>query len=324
MKGLFQRLLDSLGISGRDWAALLLALLLAFSIWLIHNLSLKYNDFLTVPVIAQCSIEGHSDKSSNSSPVIARCRTTGYNAIRHKTFGERHARTVSFKPEVMRHKKDDIYYVTAPDLQEYSHVMFGDDVTVEYFGSDTLFFTFPSVDHRKVAVHPVYSFSYMDQYTNAEELKVIPDSVTVYGEPGVLKNIDRVYTKPLKRSSLDTDIHGVVGLEHIAKVRFSTDQVGYSMEVARYVEIRGEVKVGTRNVPADKEMVVLPSKVDAILKCHFPLKGSPLESLELYADYEDFAVTISGKCPVRCAALPEGVISYDVDPFYVECIVRDE
>ena len=82
MKGLFHRLLKSLGFSGRDWAVLLLALLLAFSIWLIHNLSLKYNDFLTVPVVAQCSIDGHSDISSNSCQVTARSLPLIFNEAR--------------------------------------------------------------------------------------------------------------------------------------------------------------------------------------------------------------------------------------------------
>ena len=324
MKGLFHRLLKSLGFSGRDWAVLLLALLLAFSIWLIHNLSLKYNDFLTVPVTAQCSIEGHSDVSSNSCQVTARCRTTGYSLIKHNLIGSRRVRTVGFKPEAVRHKKDDIYYVTASDLHEYSHIMYGDDVTVEYFGSDTLFFTFPSVAYVKVPVHPVYSFSYREQYTNVGDLTVRPDSVTLYGELNLLKNIDRVYTKPLKKSDVDMDIKGVVGLETVPKLRLSTDEVEYSLDVARYVEIRGEVKLGTRNVPSDKEMVLLPSRVEAVMKCHFPHNGNPLESVDLYVDYEDFIRTVSGKCPVRCGKLPDSVISYELDPFYVECIVRDE
>ena len=324
MKGLFHRLLKSLGFSGRDWAVLLLALLLAFSTWLIHNLSLKYNDFLTAPVVAQCSIDGHSDLSSNQCQIIARCRTTGYSVIRHNMFGVRKVRTVVFKPEVMRHQKDDIYYVTAADLQECSHLIYGDDVTVEYFGSDTLYFTFPSVDHRKVPVHPVYSISYMSQYTGVGDLSVEPDSVTIYGEVSLLDNIDRVYTKPLKHSGLDADIHGLIGLEPVSNVRVSTDEVTYSLEVARYVEIMTEVKVVTRNVPADKEMVLLPSRVKASLKCRFPLMGNPADSMELYVDYEDFVRTVSGKCPVKHSVLPEGVISYGIDPFYVECIVSDK
>ena len=324
MKGLFHRLLKSLGFSGRDWAVLLLALLLAFSTWLIHNLSLKYNDLLTVPVTAQCSIEGHSDLSSDQCQVIARCRTTGYSVIRHNLFGKRKVRTVTFKPEVIRHHKEDVYFVTASDLQEYSHLIFGDDVTVEYFVSDTLFFNFPSVDYRKVPVHPVYSISYRNQYMGVGDLKVVPDSVTIYGELNSIDNIDHVYTKPLKRSDLDAGIRGVIGLEPVQGVRFSSEEVNYSLEVARYVEIRTEVKVGTVNVPADKEMILLPSKVQASFRCRFPLKGNPSESMELYVDYDDFIRTVSGKCPVRSNGLPEGVISYEVDPFYVECIVGEK
>ncbi len=324
MKGLFHRLLKSLGFSGRDWAVLLLALLLAFSTWLIHNLSLKYNDFLTVPVTAQCSIEGHSDISSNQCQVMARCRATGYNMIRHNMFGERRVKVLTFKPDVMRRQKDDIFYVTASDLQEYSHLIYGDDVTVEYFGSDTLFFNFPSVDFRRVPVHPVYSISYHDQYTASGDLKVEPDSVTLYGELSVLDNIDRVYTKPLKKSDLKNDIHGLIALEPVSKVRFSTAEVNYSLDVVRYVELKTEIKIGTGNVPVDKEMVLLPSRVQVSLKCQFPLYGDPAGSLELYVDYDDFIRTVSGKCPVRSNALPEGVISYEVEPFYVECIVRDK
>ena len=323
MKGLFNRLLKSLGISGRDWAVLLLALLLAFSTWLIHNLSLKYNYFLTATVTAQCSIDGHSDISANQCQVMARGRATGYNVIRHEWFGKRRERVVNFKPESMKHQKDDVYYITASDLQEYAHLIYGEEVTVEYFGSDTLFFTFPKVDYRKVPVYPISSISFRNQYTNVGDLKLVPDSVTIYGELNVLKNIDRINTKPLKISDLGVDIQGVIGLEPVSKVRFSTDEVNYSLDVTRYVEIRTEVKVGVRNVPSDKEMVIIPSKVQASLKCQFPLKGEPEQELELFVDYQDFEQTVSGKCPVRSTGLPEGVISYELEPFYLECIIRD-
>jgi len=70
MRRLYQKLLDSLNISGRELAVFLLALLLAFSIWLIHNLSLKYNDFLTSTVIAQCNLEGYSPVSINENDAV--------------------------------------------------------------------------------------------------------------------------------------------------------------------------------------------------------------------------------------------------------------
>ena len=82
MRNLLHRILKTLNINGRDWVVLLLALLLAFSIWLIHNLTLKYNDYMSVSVIASCSIPGHSSVSADKSEVTARCRATGYKVIR--------------------------------------------------------------------------------------------------------------------------------------------------------------------------------------------------------------------------------------------------
>ena len=78
MREILHKILKTLNINGRDWVVLLLALLLAFSIWMIHNLSLRYNDYMSVPVIARCNIPGHADVSSGKTEVTARCRTTGY------------------------------------------------------------------------------------------------------------------------------------------------------------------------------------------------------------------------------------------------------
>ena len=324
MKGLLDKFLKSIGLSGRDWAVLLLALLLAFSIWLIHNLSLKYNDYLKVSVTAQCNIDGHSDNSINSCEVIARCRTTGYNVIRLDIKGVKKPRKVVFQPGVMKHKNGDLFYVTSSDLLEYSHLIYGDDVSVEYFVSDTLFFRFPEMEFKRVPVHPVYSISYRPQFMSVGDLQVEPDSVTMYGEAFRLENIDAVYTQPIKYSDLKDDIQGVIVLEKIKDVRFSVSEARYSLDVTRFVEIPAKVQVGVMNLPEDKEIFVLPSSISVTLKCSFPFAGNPEKNIKLQVDYNDFLKSMTGKCPVRISALPNSVIGYDLDPFYVECIVKDK
>ena len=54
MGTLYHRFLEIFHINGRDFAVFLLALLLAFSIWLIHNLSLKYNNNISSTIVAHC------------------------------------------------------------------------------------------------------------------------------------------------------------------------------------------------------------------------------------------------------------------------------
>ncbi|MCX4336483.1 MAG: hypothetical protein K1V99_12170 [Bacteroidales bacterium] len=322
MKGLLHRLLESMNLSGRDWAVLLLSLLLAFSMWLIHNLSLKYNSYLSVNVVAHCNVNGHSDVSAGKSEITARCRAKGYTILSSSLFGGRTA-DVTFSPSVMKHYDGDVYCVTSDDLNEYAHLLYGDGVTVEYFLSDTVFFRFPEVEHKRVPVMPVYSVHYSSQYMSSGSFDVTPDSVTVYGEPFQLENVTCVYTEPVKHSDVSEDVHGVVRLKKIKGIRLSADDVHYSMDVTRYVEIRQTVPVETVNVPSGKEMLVFPSSVEVTLRCVFPLMDDPYENVRFQADYSEFASSLSGKCAVRALQLPKGVISSNVEPAAVGCVIED-
>ena len=82
MLEVFGKISRAFNIRGRDAKIFLVSLLLAFAIWLIHNLSLHYSELVRIPVIAQCDIPGHAQRSSNSAIVIARGRAAGVNHIR--------------------------------------------------------------------------------------------------------------------------------------------------------------------------------------------------------------------------------------------------
>ena len=242
MKNLFHRILKTLNINGRDWVVLLLALLLAFSIWLIHNLALKYNDHISASVVATCSIPGHSSVSADKAEVTARCRATGYKVI--KSYLRRGKNVeIPFRASDMKHKEGDVFYVTPADLKDYSHLIFGPEITVEYFVSDTLFFRFPYENYKKVPVLPITTITYSDQYMAEAPLEVRPDSVLVYGEPFRLENISAVYTKPINYMALSKDVSGNVKLEQIKDIRISETEVRYEMKVKRFVEVISSVPV---------------------------------------------------------------------------------
>ncbi|MGM9736686.1 MAG: hypothetical protein ACI3ZL_09780 [Candidatus Cryptobacteroides sp.] len=323
MRKLLNRLLESFHINGRDFAVFLLALLLAFSIWLIHNLSLRYNDYLKVSVVARCNIDGHADCSSNKCDVIARCRARGYSVITSKLREKKKVVELEFNPSVMKPIGNDMFYVTSSDIQEYVHLLFGNDATVDYFLSDTLFFKFPTVMHKKVPVHPVHSLSYKLQYMARGEVEVTPDSIIVYGEPFQLDNLSEVFTRPIKHYELNEDVQGLISLEKMKGVRMSESAVRYSIGVTRFVEVRDKVPVTVVNVPPGKEILVFPSMIELSLRCVFPLAGNPLDDISLTVDYNMIAGSISGKCLVSLDTLPKGVISYDAYPAVVQCLLDE-
>lgn len=323
MRDILHRLLKAVNFNRRDWAVLLLALLLAFSTWLIHNLSLRYNEYLKVSVTAVCNIDGHSNVSENRCEVMARCRTTGYQIIKHSFRPRTIEAKVQFNPSAMKPASDDTFYITSSDLQEYSHLIYGDKVSVEYFVSDTLFFKFPQQDSRRVPVYLVHSLSFRPQYINASEFTCVPDTITIYGDKYKIDKIDRVYTTPIRKTDLYENIQGLAPIEKIRGVRYSDSEVRYSMDVTRYVEIKNTYQIQTVNVPADKKLLVYPSSVEATFKCEYPLADNAMENIAFVVDYEEFISSLNGKCTLKPVNIGDSVLSYQIDPVAVDCVLED-
>ena len=323
MRNLFHKILSALNFKGRDWVVLLLALLLAFSIWLIHNLSLNYNDYFSVSVVAECSIPGHAEESSDRCEVTARCRATGYKLLR-AFFADDASHKVRFRASDMTRYDEDVFYITSSHLQEYSHLIFGPGVSVEYFLSDTLFFRFPVENCKKVPVTPISVIKYKEQYMADGPLTVVPDSVLVYGEPYLLEGIDQVYTRAINYSDVSEDLQGIVELEKIKRVRFSVDEVQYNADVKRYVEMTLTLPVKPVNVPHDKLMRVYPFEAKVNVRCAFPLTEDPEKGLVLVADYNDFADSKSGKIPLSLSSLSRDIIAYEIEPMAVSVLIENQ
>lgn len=324
MGTLYHRFLEIFHINGRDFAVFLLALLLAFSIWLIHNLSLKYNNNISATIVAHCNIDEHANVSSDKFEVVARCRARGYKVLSSRLHNRKFDIDVVFQPSAMKNMGGELFYVTQPDLQEYAHFFFGDDVTVEYFLTDTLFFHFPYENHKKVPVKAVTSLDFRQQYTLLSDIETVPDSVTLYGEPYHLENVDAVYTKPIRHYELSETVRGTADIVPVKGVRMDFDNVRYSIPVSRYVEINTVLPVETINVPAGKEMAIFPSNVDVRLRCVYPLRSDPTEDLHLYVDYNDFISSLTGKCVVKTNELARGLIDCETSPNSLYCVVGDK
>ena len=95
------------------------------------------------------------------------------------------------------------------------------------------------------------------------------------------------------------------------------------MDVSRYVEIKNTYQIHAVNVPADKKMLLYPSYVEVSFKCKYPLIDDKLDNVSVVVDYEEFITSLSGKCQVRLMNLSDNVLSYQIDPVAVDCVLED-
>lgn len=320
LKGLYDKLLFRLDITGRDLAVMLLSLLLAFGLWFTHNLSLQYSSLVTVPVTATSNLDGHAQSSSNTAVIAARCRSTGYNLL-HKRRSSSRPVTVYFSPDDLHKVDGEQFSISAGELSLYIKDIFGDNVQLESFISDEVVFRFAVENHKTVPVVPVCNLSYKPQYMAQEPLKAVPDSVVVYGDPVRLQAIESVSTETISHQGLSSDAHGMARLDTPRGVsRMSDTQVSYSLKVTRFVEISSEVKVKVRGVPAGKEIAVYPSVARVVYRCAFPLTADPTDKVSFYIDYADFSSSRSGRCVPHVSGLPSSVLDYRIEPEVFECM----
>lgn len=320
---LLDRIRTFLKSNGRDLTIFLLSLLLAFSVWLVYNLTLNYTKVVSVPVTAFSNIEGHKQTSSNTAMVLGRCHTRGFDLIRLDNASDKKPITVSFAPSDLHHKSGELFYITASELNAYVEDIFGDDAGMETYVTDTLYFRFPFENSKKVPVHPVYSMTCHPQYMSVGGLRMTPDSVTIYGEPFHLENIDRVYTRQFNLSDLRNTAHGEVKLASVKGVRISDESAEYMVTVRRFVEITADMPVRSRNVPNNKNFVIYPSVARVTFRCAFPLSIEPAKDVHFYVDYNDFTRSLGGQCLAKADNLPEEILDYRIEPEVFECVSSD-
>ena len=305
---------------GREWILVIPSLLLAVVVWLLTNLSKEYSGTISVPVVAQCNIEGHGMESTNTVVVSARCRTEGFRLLRERSRRERKVVKVRFDRADLRSTAPHTYCVVGGTKNSYVNQFFGDGAVVEAFISDTLTFIFPAENHKKVPVEVHKSVQCRSQYMSAGPFTVSPDSVTVYGDEASLAAVEKVNAARLTLSDVHESQHGVLRLTPIKGVRMSAEEVSYELPVSRYVELRTTVPVEVLGAPAGSQLQVYPPQAQVVLRCAFPLAKDPLPAFRLYVDWKDFSSSLTGRCAARAMRLPTGVLDYRVEPEVFDCV----
>lgn len=283
-----------------------------------HRLSLTSSDLVSVQVIAESNLDGFAMESAMPASVSARCRASGFKLLSLSNRSRKPVR-VSFDPVDFTAMGDGVFSIPTSYIHKYSEQIFGSGVVLENLVSQDISFRFSEEANTKVPVVPVQTSNYRPQYMPMGDMKVVPDSVIIYGDPDLIASIDKVLTSSITLNDVHSDESGAVKLEPVRGVRFSAQEVTYYLSVARYVEISSEFQIEPRNVPPGKKFSIYPGTAKVTFDCSFPLLGDPLQSVVLYVDYNEFLNSLSGKCMIHCDKIPKGVLDHAIEPQFCEC-----
>ena len=272
----------------KEWLMLLLSLLLAFIVWLIHSLSLQYSVFLEYNVELNSTLQGRARSSVSKDVLIVRGKSDGYYILKQR-IGRRKTLQVSASQDNLRHRDGDEFYVLSESIKSNIVEALGGSVDLEFIVN----------------------------------MAIRPDSVDIYGDARLLETVDSVFTETISEKGVDGPIQGICDIVPIRRVSYSESAVYYSMNVVRYTEESLTVPVTVTGVPEDKDLIVLPSTVTLTFKRVFSSLRYQPEDFVLAVDYADFVRTIDSELVPELVYKPDGVMSCEITPRYVDCILLD-
>lgn len=116
---------------------------------------------------------------------------------------------------------------------------------------------------KKIKVIPKIDIDYKVGFKAVDSFRVIPDSVTISGPSGSLKDINEIATELVSLQNVEHDISEAVKVatQNTAVVSISPNTVKIQLEVAEFSQGRFSLPVEVINLPPDMDIKLVPKFV---------------------------------------------------------------
>lgn len=196
------------------------------------------------------------------------------------------------------------------------------DVTVIDISPDTVSFVVERISSKKLPVIPDIDLTFKAGFGLASKVKIVPDSVIVYGPVSRIENLNFISTRKVTLNALD----------NLTRVRLTFDNdifntniavVDVTLDVQRIVDKEIEnIRVEVLDIPSDRDVVLLPNTINCLIKGGINVLGR-LTSADFSAvvHYRDVLLdTIGTVAPL--INLPENVELVSAKPERLRYIIR--
>lgn len=320
-----ERLNNLFAKRGGDLLILVFSLLLAFFMWGMHRFTQKYSTFFDYKIEADSNIGGRAKSAVSYNSLVMRGKATGFYILQQRLSERADMGNINLSIDAKELKpvtgRPDFFYIRSEEIKEKVQEALGNDFELESITTDTLYFQFPRQANKKVPVAVRKDIEFAGQYTSIGSMQLRPDSVVVYGNEALIKNIDSVYTQVIVVKNADSPIQGVVRLKGVDGVRFSEDHLYYSLSVGRYFEDEVTAKVNVINAPASARLIVIPQEIKLSYRMLFENKKEmDASDFQVVVDYNK--IGDSNIARPYIIKSPDNIFSVKMEPMFVECIVN--
>jgi YbbR domain-containing protein len=198
-------------------------------------------------------------------------------------------------------------------------------VSVLSINPDTIRINFDRVIEKYVKVRSNIVVNTKEEYSIIGEPVFSPDSVLIQGAQSVIRRITSIPTENKIFNNVNSDLSGVLNIKDTLSklIRITPSQISYHYNVQLSAEKSlDEVEVKILNVPDDKEVLLIPPKINVSVRGGVEQLSdvTPL-NINVYINFESIEADTLGFV-VPQIEIPRNVIILRVEPDKLQYIIK--
>lgn len=149
---------------------------------------------------------------------------------------------------------------------------------------------------KKIKVESNTDITFEPGYGLATPIKIYPDSIMAAGPKSIIEKTFLIKTQKVFYSSLDSKKKIITDLENIPGFEFKQQKVELTLNVQRIVDNSFDgIKVTVKNIPADREVVLIPNTISCSLRGGINIIGKvTADQITASIDYKDVILDTLG------------------------------
>lgn len=241
---------------------------------------------------------------------------TGWKFISGNLFSDLDHLTIDLS-FLNRQSANNITYPTSHFVRRITELN-SSNIKILHIEPDSLRFSFTENFTVKVPVISQAEVTCQKQYMVIDKIKVIPDSIEIFGSRQAISGITAVKTDPIKLDLLTESVDTMVSfhLPQGLRSKFKKQQVRLIIPVSEYAELKFAVPV---KPPADLSRNLKFYPDSAMLTVRLPITKVKSFSPSDFSVSAETPPAGSGFAKIVCDKLPSGTVLFNLEPPFVEC-----
>lgn len=216
-------------------------------------------------------------------------------------------------------------YVISEELRSQLAAQLPSELHITSILPDTVWLDFGRAKRKKVPVVPDLKISYAGQHRCTDSIRLIPDSIEIYGSESIIDTISAVYTQHLSLNNVQTDISQTLKLIPVSGVRYSFRETLIGINVEKFTEQTLTIGIRQINVPDSITLRIFPATARISFKIGWSNYGkvNP-EMFSAYIDYNELSGAVKPDLlPVIISRVPDlGISDIRIQPEGVEYLIE--